>query len=244
MAAGDLLLAQAQGERPNGIVTLRSFDQGLVETLGAQVANDRYYVNIEGLEPPAGEPGIPVNFMYPEDYYATFKYPSFVITRDDISISFGRIHPFQQQYRAPARNSLPVTVAFPEGDRSGFDRMAMRDQARPYDITYTINIYSSLRGGFGGRKAANLMLDHVLRIFPDYGQVWVPDSLGTYRSYEAFNEGIANLDDLAGVSERLIQFAVTVRVEAEYDLANETNSRTVTQHPDSRFQPVRTKKGK
>lgn len=239
MVENDLLLAQERGERPNGTVTLRSFDQGIVETLGAQVVDGRYYINIEGLDPPTGEPGIPVNFMYPEDYYATFKYPAFVITRDDISISFGRIHPFTQQYRAPARNALPVTVQFPEEARSGFDRMAMRDQARPYDITYTINIYNSLRGGLGSRRAANLMLDHVLRIFPDYGQVWVPDSTGVYRSYEAFNEGIANMDDLAGVSERLIQFSVTVRVEAEYDLSFETNSRTVTQHPDSNFTPVR-----
>jgi len=73
------------------------------------------------------------------------------------------------------------------------------------------------------------MLDHILRIFPDYSQVLVKDSLGAIRSYEAFNEGITSLDDLMGVAERMIQYAVTVRVEAEYDLSDETTSRTVTQ---------------
>lgn len=230
MTCKDALQQPFSGERPNGTVTLRSFDQGIVESLGARVNGDKYYVTVDGVELAPGEPGIPVHFMYPEDMYANFRYPAFVISRDDISISFQRIHPFQAQYRAPAKTALPVKVQTPSGERSGFDRMSSRLDATPYDITYTINIYQSLRGGYGGRKAANMMLDHVLRIFPAYGQVFVPDSLGAYRSYEAFNEGIANLDDVAGVSERLIQFAVTVRVEAEYDLADETTSRTVTQN--------------
>lgn len=225
----DALQAQYWGERPNGTVNLRSFDQGIVETLGGQVVGDRYYVTIEGVEPAPGDPGIPIHFNYPEDYYTNFRYPAFVITRDDISISFQRIHPFTQQYRAPAKTGIPSAVQTPQGTRTGFDRMSMREQARPYDITYTIYAYNTLRGGYGGKRAANMMLDHVLRIFPDYSQVLVTDSLGAIRSYEAFNEGITSLDDLLGVSERMIQYAVTVRVEAEYDLSDETTSRTVTQ---------------
>ena len=224
-------LQQRFGERPNGTVTLRSFDQGLVETLGGKVIGDRYYVNIEGVDPPPGDPGIPIHFNYPEDLYANFRYPAFVVTRDDISTGFGRIHPFQAQYRAPAKSALPVSTPGPNGTvLTGFDKMSSRLDATPFDITYTLYIYHTLRGGFGGRSAANRMLDHVLRTFPPYGQVFVVDSLGFCRTYEAFNEGITNLDDIAGVSERMIQFAVTVRVEAEYDLADETTSHTVTQH--------------
>ena len=227
----DLLAQRVAGTRPTGTVSLRSFDQGIVETLGATVIGNRYYVQIAGVEPPPGDPGIAVHFMFPEDLYANFRYPAFVVTRDDISISFGRLHPGLQQFRAPAPDALPVKVQTPSGERSYFDRTIQRAQARPYDITYTVNMYSSLRGGAGGKKAANEMLDHVLRIFPDYSQVFVTDSLGDTRTYEAFNEGITSLDDVAGVSERIIQYAVTIRVEAEYDLSPDETARTVTSHP-------------
>lgn len=222
-----VLREQALGARPNGDVDLRSFDQGIIETLGARVVGDRYYINIEGVEPPSGDPGIPVHFMFPEDLYANFRFPAFVVSRDDISVAFGRLHPFSQQYRAPAKTSLYVAAQTATGTRVAPDRMEMRQQATPYDLTYTLNIYNTLRGG-GGRRSANKMLEHVLRLWPEYGQVWVPDSTGEYRSYEAFNEGIVNLDDNLGISERLIQFAVTIRVEAEYDLADPTVTRTAT----------------
>jgi len=224
------------GTRPNGTVTLRDFDQGIVESLGGRIVNDQYYVTVEGVIPPAGEPGIPVHFMYPEDLFANFRYPCFVVSRDDISISQTRLHPYMQQYRAPSRSSLPVSVTLPQNNvRNYYDRTVQREQATPYDITYTINIYNSLRGGSGGKKAANAMLDFVLRWCPIYGQVYVKDSLGDIRSYELFNEGIANIDDNYGVSERVILFAVTLRVEAEYDLADELESKTVTSHPTSNF---------
>lgn len=214
-----LVAARIAGTRPCGEVTLRDFDQGIVETLGAQVINGQYYITLDGVAPPPGEPGIPVHFFFPEDLYTNHRLPVFVVTRDDISISSNRLHPLSYQYRAPSPRGLPVQVATPTGVQSYYDRTIQQQQATPYDITYTINAYSSLRGGFGGRRAANAMVDHILRIWPVYGQVFVKDSLGDTRSYEAFNEGIVSLDDTAGISERFIQFAVTIRVEAEYDLA-------------------------
>lgn len=236
--APSVLLERTTGTRPNGEVTLRDFDRGIVETLGATVVDDAYYVNVDGVTPPPGQPGIPVIFMNPEDYFANFRYPSFVVTRDDISISTTRLHPFQQQYRAPAPTAQPVVVQTPTGPRTYYNRVIQREQATPYDITYTVNIYNSLRGGTGGRYAANAMLTHVLQVCPVYGQVFVRDSLNNVRTYELFNEGISNLDDTAGVSERTIQFAVTLRVEAEYDLLPVTSAPTV----QSRKQSVRPKR--
>jgi hypothetical protein len=224
------------GTRPNGTVTLRDFDQGFVETLGGQVINNQYYVTIEGVTPPSGEPGIPVHFFFGEDLFTNLRYPCFLVLRDDVAISHMRLHPFMQQYRAPAKTALPVTVPVgPNRTGSYFDRTVQREQATPYDITYTLQIYNTLRGGHGGRRAANAMLDHVLRLWPVYGQVFVKDSTGDLRSYEAFNEGMVNLDDNFGISERVIMFAVTIRVEAEYDLLPELESRTVTSHPTTGF---------
>lgn len=231
IADPSVIAARAAGSQPCGQVTLRDFDQGIVETLGAKVIDGQYYITIDGVAPPPGEPGIPVHFFFPEDLFTNNRFPVFLVTRDDISISNNRLHPFMGQYRAPSPTGLPVSVQTPTGMRSYYTRTTQQEQATPYDITYTINIYSSLRGGFGGRRAANQMLDHVLRLWPIYGQVFVTDSLGDVRSYEAFNEGIVSLDDTAGISERIIQFAVTVRVEAEYDLAPVVERPTVLQNP-------------
>lgn len=241
MAEADLAvqLDRISGTRPNGTVTLRDFDQGVVESLGGKVVNNQYYVTIDGVAPPPGEPAIPVHFFYPEDLFANARYPLFWVSRDDISIATNRLHPYMQQYRAPARDSLPKSVTTPSGVRDYFDRTVQREQATPYDITYTINMAHTLRGGFGGRKAGNLMLDHVLRWCPIYSQVFVRDSLGDIRSYEAFNEGIVSLDDNGSISERVIWFAVTLRVEAEYDLTNELESRTVTSNPSANFTKLR-----
>lgn len=230
-----VLEERVAGTRPCGEVTLRDFDQGLVETLGGRVINGQYYVTVDGIAPPPGEPAIPIHFFFPEDLFTNHRFPVFVVTRDDISISTTRLHPSMGQYRAPAQTALPVQVQTPKGVKNGWTRMQQRAQAAPYDITYTINIYSSLRGGFGGRKAANAMVDFVLRKWPVYGQVFVKDSLGDTRSYEAFNEGIVALDDTATFSERTIQFAVTIRVEAEYDLSAAVVTPTVTAHPSTNF---------
>ena len=230
MTDSSVLLEQTLGALPNGDVDLRSFDQGFIESMGGRVNGDRFYVTVDGVEPPPGDPAIPVHFMYPEDFYANFRYPAFVITRDDVSISTQRLHPFTPKYRAPANTANYVSAQTQAGLRTRADRVVMQDSGTPYDLTYTINIYNSLRGG-QGRSAANRMLTHILKIWPVYGQVWVTDSLGEARSYEAFNEGIVNLDDVAGILERMIQFAVTIRVEAEYDLADPTITRTVTQPP-------------
>jgi len=230
-----VLAEQVAGSRPCGEVTLRDFDQGLVETLGGRVIDGQYYVTIDGVEPPPGDPAIPVLFFFPEDMFSNYRFPAIVVTRDDISLATSRLHPGMQQYRAPAKTGLPTKVQTPQGVVTYYTRTVQQAQATPYDITYTINLYSSLRGGFGGRKAANAMLDFVLRKWPVYGQVFVTDSLGERRSYEAFNEGVAALDDVATISERTIQFAVTVRVEAEYDLSPEVVLPTVTAHPISNF---------
>jgi hypothetical protein len=230
MTSPSVLLEQITGALPNGDVDLRSFDQGFIESMGGRVNGDKYYITVDGVEPPPGDPGIPVHFMYPEDFYANFRYPAFVITRDDVAVSQQRLHPFTQKYRAPAKTATYVAAQTQTGQQIKADRVEMQEYGTPYDLTYTINIYNSLRGG-PGRRSANQMLTHVLKIWPVYGQVWVTDSLGVPRSYEAFNEGIVNLDDVANILERIIQFAVTIRVEAEYDLADPTVSRTATQPP-------------
>ncbi len=61
-------------------------------------------------------------------------------------------------------------------------------------------------------------MDYVLRIYQPYSRVLVTDSVGDCRDYAAFMESISHLDEVPEVTDRVLGFAVTLRVEAELDL--------------------------
>ena len=63
------LRSRMEGRARTGTVTLRDFDKGVVETLGAKVTKSNYYVEVPGVLPPPGYPAVPVFFGYPEDIY-------------------------------------------------------------------------------------------------------------------------------------------------------------------------------
>lgn len=235
---------RTEGRRPTGIVGLRNFDQGVLDSLGVVLVESNYYLSKDALSPmqaTPGMPGIPVVFSFPEDMFEKYKLPVVVIRRDDISPAMQRWHPGMVTYRSPAKGARPVSVSY--GDplnpvvKAGFDRYEQQEQAVPFDITYTISILARHRGfGPGGetptgtaspRTQINKLLDYVLRIFAPYTSVHLKDDLGDVRSYSAFMESISHLDELAQVTERVIGFALTLRVEAELDLSDPTEHTTV-----------------
>lgn len=217
----------ALGKARTGRVSLRSFDEGVVETLGAKVVDDNYFLTVEGIDPPPGSPGVPVTWSYPEDVYEKYKIPHILIRRDDISIAMQRWHPGTGQYRVPAPGALPVVI--PSLNLAGFDSYEELQQAVPFDLAYTLQIAARHRGGVSGsRNQCNRILDHVLRVYPPYCRVLLKDSAGGVRSYEAFMEGISPLDEHADVAERFVGFALTLRVEAELDLGEPEVHKAVT----------------
>jgi hypothetical protein len=212
-------------------VGLRNFDEGVVETLRPEVINDNYYLTgVPNMASPVpGSPGIPIIFAFPEDLFERYKLPVVVIRRDDISPALSRWHPGTITYKAPAANATPVEVTLPDSTvLRGYSRYETQQQAAPFDITYTISLLARHRGfGKGSSGAAgpgsprnqvNRLLDYALRIYQPYSQVIVRDSLGDARSYSAFMEAISHLDEVAEVTDRVIGFALTLRVEAELDL--------------------------
>ena len=224
------------GQRPTGSVGLRNFDQGVLDTLGAVVIEQNYWIPTSAVVPVVptpGQPGIPVVFAFPEDLFERYKQPVITVRRDDISPALQRWHPGLQQYRAPAQTATAFEVS--RGDPlnpivvRGYDKYESREQAVPFDITYTISVLARHRGyGPSGdtpsgtaspKTQANALFDYVIRIFAPYTSILLRDSLGDCRSYSAFMEGTAHLDELAQVTERVIGFALTLRVEAELDLA-------------------------
>lgn len=226
-STGDAYIREKQsGGLKTGTVTLRDFDRGVVETLGGVVTGNNYFVFNTGVDPAPGQPGIPVTFAFLEDIYEHWKKPGFIVSRDDISPAMQRYHPGALQYNAPAATGRPVVV----NGIQGFTQMETLSQAVPFDLAYTISIVTA-----GNRNSANKLLDYTLRRFPPYCAIYVLDSIGDQRTYTAWNDGVAMLDEIIEVSERTIGFAVSLRVEAEFDLAEPEIHSTVTSAPTVDF---------
>lgn len=175
--------------------------------------------NIPGLKLAPGDAGLPVTFFFPEDTHEKFRVPRIVVTRDDISPAMNRWHPGSFQYRVPGEGANVVESR----GRRGFDRSESLQQAVPFDITYSLMLYTRTRA------QGNTLLDFVLRCYPPYCNVKVQDSVGDYRLYSAFMESLGMIDDVPEVADRVIAFAVTLRVEAELDLNDPITEKTVTQ---------------
>jgi len=202
-----------------------------------------YYISsgILPVEPPPGVPGVPVTFSHPEDIWERYRVPVIVVRRDEFVPAMSRWHPGMVVWRGPAPGAKEARVVYDEGTRGevvllGYDRYMQQEMAVPFDITYTVSIYARNRGkgpippkgtptGFTGaegspRNQVNRMTDYVLRRLPPYGQITVIDSVGDTRGYYSFMEGLASLDEVEGVRERVLGFAITVRVEAELNLSD------------------------
>lgn len=213
--------------------------------------HSNYYIpnSILPVEPAPGLPGIPITFSHPEDVYSRYRQPVIVVRRDDFTPAMNRYHPGHKSWKAPAQTACPISVTFDQNTRAeytvyGYDRYETKDTGVPFDIVYTISIYARHRGkgplpkkgvptGFTGaagspRNQVNKMTDFVLRRCPPYCQILVEDSLGDTRKYSAFMEGLSHLDEVPEVTERVIAFAITLRVEAELDLSDPVVRRAAT----------------
>lgn len=216
------------GLAPTGSVTIRDFDQGVVETLGAKIVGDHYLLDIPGIEYPPGIPGIIVTYIVPEELFQSYVIPLITVSRDDLSPAMQRWHPGTLQYRAPAAGSVLKGVR----NETNFAKWEESQQAVPFDLTYTISILTRNRQS---RTSANKLLDYVLRIFAPYSRLLVTDSIGDLRSYECALMGVSPLDEVAEVAERSMGFAVTIQVEGELDLTDPVTNHAVTTEPQVRL---------
>ncbi len=223
------LLQRELGLARTGTVDIRSFDEGVVQTLGATIINDNYYLQVQGVSPPPGLPGIPVTFAFPEDVFEKYFVPAIIVRRDDISADMARWHPGARQYAAPALGSIELEAQTPAGVKKGFNKIETLPQAEPVDIMYTISIVAKHRTGISARRELNAVFQAVLSVYQAYPVVVVADSVGDKRLYQAFREGVSILDDLPEVAGRMVGFAITIRVSAELDLVRPT----VTGEPGS-----------
>lgn len=198
-------------DKKTGEVTIRDFDQGVIETLGATVHPDnQYYVNLPQMHEVQD---VPVVFNQPEQILVNHRLPVFAINRLDLEPDNARWHSVEQfEYREGIGNPEIVDGV------TGYASYETKSQAWPFNIPYVISCYGRYE------HEAQIMLRKMMRRFRPYCAIFVRDSLNEIRSYTGFVEGaIANISETIDVADRVKAYSITVRVEAEIDLHDPFN---------------------
>ena len=228
------------GKARQGEVWLRHYDLGVIETLGAKLIGDRYFLpELNDFDPPPGLPGFPVVFSHPEEILQSHKVPVVMVRRDDFSYQMNRWHPGTVTYRVPAIGTLPVVSPFPTDPyvpARGAAKYEQHKQSMPFDLLYTVSILAKSRESMA---AAQSILHYVMKIYQVYCRLLVRDSLGDIRSYEAFSDQVSPVDQASEIANRMIGFTLSLRIEGELDINDPEVYNAVTKPAQIRMIPTR-----
>jgi len=180
-------------------VDIRSFDAGLVETLGAQLIDNNYYLTIEGVKD-----RIPVIMVAPEIILEEYTLPSVIIRREGYELALSRYN--------GARFVRQATI--------GPTERILQWVAMPIDISYDVQCYARYR------QQVNKIFEYLQSKLLPQQYIKVVDSEGDIRSYDAIVEGFSVLDEIADVADRVLGFSVSIRVMGEIDLLPEEPMKT------------------
>lgn len=218
-----------EGVADPGRVTIASFDEGVVLTMGAELASskgpsgvkDHYVLKLPGVTYSPGSEGVQIIFGSPEDQLERLRLPYILVVRQDLNPAPQRWHSVgAQQARYPGPGALLLSIPKPGGVVQGPDRMTELAQALPYDITYQITCVSRMRKKAAGQGEVATIIQHLMKKFPFNTVLWLKDSLGDLRSYDAFSDTVGTEDEVGGVTERMLGFSFSLRVEGELDLSD------------------------
>jgi len=207
-----------------GHVDLVDFDLAVVKQTGAlldEVQNEWYlplnfYIEDPAKGPVAIERAVVV-FKRPEPTQVQHEVPQIAIIRDDIDPDTTRLYSPTVQYRLPASGAKPVSI----NGAVGFNCYETKDKEVPYNITYTIEVWSRYK------VPAQTLLQMMMKRFPLRGTMIVRATeeagrnVSCDRTYLFFQEGIADLTEINSMVERIPGYALTIRVEAELTLERE-----------------------
>ena len=205
-----------------GDVQLTDYNQGVVETMGGFVdSKGETYVlpPIDGVSAPPEFEGVPIYFSFPDETIDFKILPSYIVRLNSISPAMSRWHLGNMQYRVASSDAKFVTVVHPITGvtiRTGFSSHEMKDQAVPFDLGYTIQIRARYRNNL--RVDALRMLHYAMKKYQPYTALRVKDSRGEYRTYDAFMESPSPQDTKSDVTNREVNFNLSLRVEGELDL--------------------------
>jgi len=233
------------GDQRKGDVYIWEFDKGIFDQLQAVLIGDYVYLPLskaKGVKPPLfsedhgipeevgkAMPGLPVIFQNPDDSVQRYDLPCLRIAREDPSPALERWMSMHLKYKAPAPGAQQIQVKYNESiTLTGYDKYETQEGAWPYDVPYTVTVEAA---GIDARTDAQTMLKHVHKRFPPYAKIPVVDSLGEIRSYHVFVEGPSELTQVADIRDRSVVYALSLRVAAEYDLADPIVKSAITAKP-------------
>ncbi len=207
---------------PTGEVFLRNFDQGVIDSLGAtpdqSVPEDPAFVlYIPGVSDPTNR--VTVYMNNPEQIYKMKRFPLISIQREDPTLALQRWMGVGQLEARFGVSGTGLVI----GWVSGFTQYVSKPQATPYDFTYNITCMDRYE------NQVQPILKQVLKSFPQIGKLYVKDSLGLQRTYEARSEGsLTPLKENIDAVNRIVSYTVTVRVDGEMDLTSAVTTTAVT----------------
>jgi len=209
-------------DKQTGEVFLRNFDQGVIDTLGAtpdaSVPDDPCFaLYIPGVSDPTNR--VTVYMNNPEQIYKMKRFPLISILREDPTIALQRWMGVGQLEARYGVSGTGLVI----GGVSGFTQYVSKPQATPFDFTYNITCMDRYE-----RNVQPILLQ-VLKSFPHIGKLFVKDSLGLQRTYEARSEGsLTPLKENVDPVNRIVSYTVTVRVDGEMDLTSAISTSAVT----------------
>lgn len=216
------------GDR-TGFVWIRDFDAGVASSLGAvpdPTGSDKLIVRYPQF-PEERDRNATVIFKNSEPTLQWHVFPRIVISRDSSVLALERQMNITQEYMipAPASRTLSVPGQLPtDPPLTGPSARESKIQARPWDITYTIECWHRYSNW------ALTMLFKVMKTFPPYGMMKLLDSLHEERSYDIFVEaGPTDLTEVLSMTDRGGGFSYTFRVTGELDLDDPVLLPTVQQ---------------
>ncbi len=209
----------------SGIVWIRSFDEGVIKSLGGVVrtsgdGKNNFYVPITpgSCMTPGTSLDLPVIFGNPDPLFEKKTYPAFVVTRGSVTPALERWH---SQGAMQEFYGVLGTEVVVDG-KTRYNQVEQSPQAWPYDITYTIAVYSKYE------YEAQTLLRHMMMKFPPRCHVSIVDSLGDVRTYDAFvDSDISDLSEIVDISDRVKSYSLSLKVEAEIDLVAPIVNNTV-----------------
>jgi len=225
---------RALGSARNGRVGIREFDEGLVRTMGATLqthpggSGDGWFLSgVPGVCPPAGYPGIPVIITQSDDAFGDYVMPILAVRPEPPAHAPQRWHSVgHRQYRTAAAGALPSSVEVNGETVTGYEAYEEMPQAQPTDFTYEIRAIGRTKGGFFEglpRDQASTLFMHLLKRYSHHNMsaaVYVVDTVGDIRRYSCFLESMNSEVETSQLSDRVVQFSVTIRVEGELDITD------------------------
>jgi len=210
-------------------ISLRAFDKGVFDTLGASLQD--YTVDGE-IRPVYARsfPGVttsisgmngnvPWFFAMPEDVYQSFVLPCIVVRRTSIATAFER-GSWAGYHRVPDVNANKTQIVRPDGVVvEGYDKYAEKFFSTPMNIGYDLQIYARTQRDF-----LLIFQNLMMAMRPPFFTFGAVDTGGCVRLYDAGPVCISDSSELSEVGDRTISATISFEVQGEIDYRYENNT--------------------